>query len=100
MDNKSREKYFFPETLSNQQRWFGLPLDEAIIYIPLALLAIFSSHLIFGLTLVASFATIRKLKRGKGSSYLLNLLYWFLPRSISNLFLWALPPSYYRYWIS
>lgn len=100
MDNKSREKYVFPSTLSNQERWFGLPMDEAIIYIPLALLAIFSSPFIFGLTLIIAFALIRKLKRGKGSSYLLSLLYWFLPRSISSLFLWALPPSYYRYWIS
>lgn len=100
MDNNSRDKYFFPETLSNQQRWFGLPLDELIIYLPFALGAIFSSHILFGLTLIALFALIRSLKRGKGSSYVLSLMYWFLPTGISRFFLWALPPSHFRYWIS
>lgn len=100
MDERNREKYQFPVTLSNQQRWFGLPLDELIVYLPIAVLAVFSSVLIFGLTLVFVFALIRKLKQGKGSSYLLSLLYWFLPHSISSLFLWALPPSYKRYWVS
>lgn len=100
MDERFREKYAFPVTLSNQQRWFGLPTDEAIIYIPLGLLAIFSSLLIFGLTLLGVFIVITKLKRGKGSSYLLRVMYWFLPHGISSLFFMALPPSYKRYWIS
>lgn len=100
MDERARDKYKFPATLSEQQRWFGLPIDEAILYIPLGLLAVFSSPFVFGLTLLLVFALIRKLKHGKGSSYLLSLLYWFLPQTASALFIWALPPSYKRYWVS
>lgn len=100
MDSGSREKYKFPATLSNQSRWFGLPIDEAIIYIPLVLLTIFSSPYVFGPTLFFLFITIRRLKNGRGSSYLISLMYWFLPRTVANTFIWALPPSHNRYWVS
>ncbi|HDX1172885.1 TPA: type IV conjugative transfer system protein TraL [Pasteurella multocida] len=99
MDSQ-RNKYLFPSTLSNQMRWFGLPVDEAIIYIPVGLLAVFSSMYIFAPTLLILFILIRKMKRGKGSSYILCLMYWFLPHSVSNAFLYSLPPSYRRYWIN
>ncbi|MFC1040037.1 type IV conjugative transfer system protein TraL [Pasteurella multocida] len=98
--DSNKEKYLFPTTLSAQKRWFGLPTDEAIICIPLILLTVFSSMLVFGSTLIIVFLSIRKLKKGKGSSYVINLMYWFIPRSISSLFLWALPPSNFRYWIA
>lgn len=100
MDSQRSENYKFPATLSNQERWFGLPTDEAIIFIPLILGAVFYSPYIFGPTLLGAFIGIRKLKNGKGSSYLIRLIYWFLPKSISKIFLLALPPSYFRYWIS
>ncbi|HBH7126884.1 TPA: type IV conjugative transfer system protein TraL, partial [Shigella sonnei] len=29
-DENKLKKYRFPETLTNQSRWFGLPLDELI----------------------------------------------------------------------
>ncbi len=29
-DENKLKKYRFPETLTNQSRWFGLPLDEPI----------------------------------------------------------------------
>ncbi|MEW8711870.1 type IV conjugative transfer system protein TraL, partial [Klebsiella pneumoniae] len=30
MADESLKKYRFPETLTNQSRWFGLPVDELI----------------------------------------------------------------------
>ena len=41
MNDNSRKRYQFPATLSNQERWFGLTIDEAIIFIPQVLLMVF-----------------------------------------------------------
>lgn len=100
MNDDSRKRYRFPTTLSNQERWFGLTIDEAIIFIPQGFLMIFYSPYVFSITLLISFFTIRRLKKGKGSSYLLCVMYWFLPRTITVSFIAALPPSYIRYWVS
>ncbi|TNH04038.1 type IV conjugative transfer system protein TraL [Testudinibacter sp. TR-2022] len=100
MDSQARDKYQFPATLSNGSRWFGLPIDEAVIFIPLVLLSVFSSLYIFAPTLLVVYISVKKLKRGKGASYILNLMYWFLPRAMSDTFMREIPPSYLRYWIS
>lgn len=100
MSDNSRERYQFPTTLSNQERWFGLPADEAIPCIPQALLAVLYQPYIFFPTLLLTFFTIRRLKKGKGSSYLLGVIYWFLPKGVSDMFIRSLPASYLRYWVS
>lgn len=100
MNDNSRKRYQFPATLSNQERWFGLTIDEAIILIPQGFLMVFYSPYVFAITLLISFFTIRHLKKGKGSSYLLCVMYWFLPRSVTVSFITALPPSHLRYWVS
>ena len=99
MDGK-KNRYVFPSTLSEQWRVMGLPIDEFIIYIPLILAVIFVSLYIYLPILVVSYVSIKKLKNGKGSSYLIHLVYWFLPKSVTDYFLGGLPASYYRYWIS
>lgn len=100
MNSDSRKRYQFPATLSNQERWLGLTIDEAVIFIPQAILMVFYNPYLFSITLLISFFSIRRLKKGKGSSYLLCVMYWFLPRSVTALFISALPPSYFRYWVS
>lgn len=100
MSDNSREKYQFPTTLSQQERWIGLPADEAIIFIPQFLLAVLYQPFIFFPTLLFSFFLIRWLKKGRGSSYLLSLMYWFLPNFVSNILSLSLPASYLRYWVS
>ena len=74
MNDNSRKRYQFPATLSNQERWFGLTIDEAIILIPQGFLMVFYSPYVFAITLLVSFFTIRHLKKGKGSSYLLCVM--------------------------
>lgn len=98
MDGK-KIRYIFPSTLSNEKRWFGLPTDEFCIYLPLILATIFSSPFIYFPILAVLFFLIRKLKKGKGSSYLLNLMYWFLPKIVMDFFIRALPASYLRFWV-
>ncbi|GJI56953.1 conjugal transfer protein TraL [Rodentibacter sp. JRC1] len=100
MNDNSRKRYQFPATLSNQGRLFGLTIDEAVILIPQSLLMVFYNPYVFAITLLISFFTIRHLKKGKGSSYLLCLMYWFLPKSVTASFITALPSSHIRYWIS
>ncbi|STZ74987.1 conjugal transfer pilus assembly protein TraL [Klebsiella pneumoniae subsp. ozaenae] len=44
---EQRNRYKFPGTFSDQKRYVGLPLDELVIYLPVALLAIFVNMWIF-----------------------------------------------------
>ncbi|MBP1038936.1 type IV conjugative transfer system protein TraL [Serratia fonticola] len=97
---EKRNRYEFPATFSDQKRYVGLPLDELIIYVPLGLLAIFINAWIFSPTLGAAVIGIRYLKKGKGSSYLLNLAYWFLPTTLMRFFISVLPESFKRHWVA
>ena len=58
------KKYRFPETLTNQSRWFGLPLDELI---PAAICigwGIITSKYLFGIgAAVLVYFGIKKLKK-------------------------------------
>jgi conjugal transfer pilus assembly protein TraL len=49
---EQRNRYQFPGTFSDQKRYVGLPLDELVIYVPVALLAIFVNMWIFSPTLL------------------------------------------------
>lgn len=81
-DENKLKKYRFPETLTNQSRWFGLPLDELI---PAAICigwGITTSKYLFGIgAAVLVYFGIKKLKKGRGSSWLRDLIYpdQFLP---------------------
>ncbi|UBX30644.1 hypothetical protein LDL57_15920 (plasmid) [Arsenophonus apicola] len=56
-----------------------MPLDEAVVYLPLIGCAIFVNMWIFAPALAIAFVGLRRLKQGKGSSYLLGLAYWGYP---------------------
>ncbi len=75
-DENKLKKYRFPETLTNQSRWFGLPLDELI---PAAICigwGITTSKYLFGIgAAVLVYFGIKKLKKGRGSSWLRDLIY-------------------------
>ncbi len=64
-DENKLKKYRFPETLTNQSRWFGLPLDELI---PAAICVgwgITTSKYLFGIgAAVLVYFGIKKLKKG------------------------------------
>ncbi len=64
-DENKLKKYRFPETLTNQSRWFGLPLDELI---PAAICigwGITTSKYLFGIgAAVLVYFGIKKLKKG------------------------------------
>lgn len=74
------DKYYFPETLNQQERYFGLPLDELLVIAPLVIFGVLNDMAI-ELTVVAGllWLLVRYLKKGQGSYWLLNFCYWHLP---------------------
>ncbi|HGW3644916.1 TPA: type IV conjugative transfer system protein TraL [Klebsiella variicola] len=73
----------FPETLTNQSRWFGLYLDELIPAVICLGWGFWTSKFILGMAAAALvFWGIKKLKKGRGSSWLRDLIYWYRPAAV------------------
>ncbi|EFI3633495.1 type IV conjugative transfer system protein TraL [Escherichia coli] len=98
-DENKLKKYRFPETLTNQSRWFGLPLDELI---PAAICigwGITTSKYLFGIgAAVLVYFGIKKLKKGRGSSWLRDLIYWYMPTALLRGIFHNVPDSCFQ-WI-
>ncbi|MGK6294622.1 type IV conjugative transfer system protein TraL [Klebsiella pneumoniae] len=74
MTGDELKRYRFPETLTNQSRWFGLYLDELIPAVICLGWGFWTSKFIFGMAAAALvFWGIKKLKKGRGSSWLRDL---------------------------
>lgn len=88
-------------TLDEPTRVFGLPFDEftpaAILFITFFSLGKVITGIAFAFTVIAA---IRALKRGKGSGWVLSVLYWNLPAGLMNILLKGTPKSQYREWVS
>ncbi len=100
MSGNDLNKYHFPKTLRTQDRWFGFCLDELI---PVAITGgwfIWQQKYITGIILAALvFWAIHKAKKGKGSSWLRDLAYWYLPTSLGKGVYKVVPESCFRKWI-
>lgn len=100
MNEDTLNKYRFPETLTNQGRWFGLPVDELIPACICAGLGIYTKNYISGIVAaLLTYLIIRKLKKGKGSSWLRDLIYWYMPTSLLRGVFQHVPHSCHRQWI-
>ncbi|HDR2836122.1 TPA: type IV conjugative transfer system protein TraL [Enterobacter mori] len=100
MADGSLKKYRFPETLTNQSRWFGLPVDELIPAIICLGWGFWTQHYIPGIiAAVLAYLGIKKLKKGRGSSWLRDLVYWYMPTSLLRGIFHDVPDSCYRQWI-
>jgi len=97
--NGEDDKYYFPETLNQQDRYLGLPLDELIIVAPLILLGVLND-MSTELTIIAGllWALVRYLKKGQGSYWLLNFCYWYLPTLLFKIAFRQIPDSSFRHW--
>ncbi|WP_390899280.1 type IV conjugative transfer system protein TraL [Yersinia mollaretii] len=93
-------KYRFPKTLSEQRRILGIPYDEAIPSFPVLLWGILVQKALFGMGMaVLIWFGIRSAKRGKGSMWLYNLLYWYFPTMLFRGVFKIIPDSSFRQWI-
>jgi conjugal transfer pilus assembly protein TraL len=99
MMNREGDKYYFPETLNQQERYFGLPLDEIIIVAPLVILGVLN-NMSTELSIIAGllWALIRYMKKGQGSYWLLNFCYWHLPSQLFKISFRQIPDSSFRHW--
>lgn len=97
--NGEDDKYHFPETLNQQERYFGLPLDEIIIVAPLTILGVLNNMSI-ELSIISGllWALVRYLKKGQGSYWLLNFCYWHLPSALFKVTFRQIPDSSFRHW--
>lgn len=93
-------KYRFPKTLSEQRRLLGLPYDEALPSFPVLIWGILAQKALFGMVLgVLIWFCIRSAKKGKGSMWLYNFLYWNFPTLLFRTVFKIIPDSSFRQWI-
>ncbi|EGT4277885.1 type IV conjugative transfer system protein TraL [Cronobacter sakazakii] len=93
------DKYYFPETLNQQTRVLGLPVDELIIVAPLAILGVmYNMSTVLSIIAGLLWWLIRYLKKGQGSYWLLNFCYWHLPSLIFRVTFRRIPDSSFRHW--
>jgi conjugal transfer pilus assembly protein TraL len=100
MSESDLKRYRFPETLTNQSRWFGLFLDELIPAAVCIGWGLWTSKQLFGLVAaVLVFWGVKKLKKGRGSTWLRDLIYWYMPTSVLKGIFHTIPDSCFRQWI-
>ncbi len=100
MSNK-RSLYIVPKTLDAQTRILALPLDEFIPTISLAVLFFVVGKVVLAIVIPAlAVIVIKTIKQGQGSSWLINLCHWYLPKSVVQNVLRRTPPSQDREYIA
>ena len=93
------DKYNFPETMNQQDRYLGLPIDELIVTAPLLVLGVLNNlSLELGVIAGILWFIVRYLKKGQGSFWLLNFCYWHLPTFIFRVTFRLIPDSGFRHW--
>ena len=93
--------YIVCKTLDQPVRIVGLPLDEFIITIVLSGIFFMLGKLILSMVVaLLCIILLRLIKRGQGSGWLLNILYWYMPNVIIKTILRFTPASNHREWIS
>ena len=98
----SDAKYYLCKRIDEPTRYFGLTLDEFVpILLTISIGGFFGSLLTgFVLAGIVWFA-IRHLKKGQGTSWFINVLYWYLPLEyLHGIFFIKTPPSSARHWLS
>ncbi len=101
MTSNKRALYLVPKTLDAPARVLGLPLDE---FIPALIFAIFffligkpiGSIAISAVTVIL----VKVMKKGQGSSWLINLCHWYLPKRVMVQLLRKTPPAQHREYIA
>ena len=99
--SQTRALYLVPKTLDAQTRLLGLPLDECIPSLSLAVFFFALDKVMLSISLpVLAVILIKMAKQGQGSSWLLNLCHWYLPSVVMQCVLTKTPPSRAREYIA
>ncbi|MDU4424811.1 MAG: type IV conjugative transfer system pilin TraA [Raoultella sp.] len=90
-------KFLFGFAIISTFITIGIELIPAVICLGWGF---WTSKFIFGMAAAALvFWGIKKLKKGRGSSWLRDLIYWYLPTSLLKGFFHDVPDSCFRQWI-
>ena len=94
------EKYQFLKRIDEPNRYFGLPLDELLPCLTILLISYICNSLLIGFVLAGLlWATIRRLKKGQGSGWLVQLMYWHLPGELFKGIFIKTPSSTWRHYL-
>ena len=82
-------------------RLLGLPLDEFIPALCLGAFFFFLGKVLLSIALpVLAVVLVKTMKQGQGSSWLINLCHWYLPKTIMVGLIRKTPPSQSREYIA
>ena len=100
MEEERIKRFSFPQTLTEQSRPIGLPLDEtAVIGIPMGWGFMDGQHLAGLVTGALLWFGLRYFKKGRGTTWLLNACYWYLPAYCFRGLYKVIPESAFRLWL-
>lgn len=100
MSDEKRQRYQFPQTLTEQRRILGIPMDEAIAGMAPLCWGVLTGNHVAGLVMGALFwIGLSRFKKGRGSAWLYNMAYWYLPEYCFKGMFKILPDSAYRLWL-
>ncbi|MBI6194781.1 type IV conjugative transfer system protein TraL [Providencia rettgeri] len=100
MEEERAKRFIFPQTLTEQSRPIGLPLDETCaIALPLCW-GVMDKQYIAGVVVGALlWFALRYFKKGRGTDWLINACYWYLPSFCIQGMYKRLPDSAFRLWL-
>lgn len=100
MENERAERFIFPQTLTEQSRPVGLPIDETVVLFGPMSWGFYEGQTMAGLVISALlWYALRHFKKGRGSQWLLNACYWYLPAYCFKSIYKTLPESAFRLWL-
>lgn len=100
MEEERARRFNFPQTLSEQSRPIGLPLDETVVLCLPMSWGFLDGQRITGLVIAALlWIALRYFKKGRGTAWLINACYWYLPAACFNGIYRTIPESAFRLWL-
>lgn len=100
MNEERAARFTFPQTLTEQAGPVGLPTDETIALFGPMGWGFWTGQYVTGLVVsVLLWVCLKHFKKGRGTAWLLNACYWYLPSSLFKSMYKVIPDSAYRLWL-
>jgi conjugal transfer pilus assembly protein TraL len=86
--------------LNAPTRYLTLTMDEfCVAALSIVLLAVTNHRIAVGVLGGLLYSGLKQLKKGQGPRFLVACAYWYLPSSVTAIFLPNLPASHLRVWV-
>ncbi|HCB2859852.1 type IV conjugative transfer system protein TraL [Klebsiella aerogenes] len=100
MDETRASRFRFPQMLNEKSGPVGLPMDETLALFGPSGWGFYSGQYVAGMVAsVLLYIGIRYFKKGRGSIWLYNCCYWYLPSTLFNNLYKVIPDSSWRLWL-